>query len=297
MIIVKISSGLGNQLFQYAFAKALSLNRSMEVKIDASNFDYWPKNITPRKFSLSNFNISLDLADKKDFREIGVPYPGNHSIGENIYRLIFKLKESLRKNKKIIIDHRLNFNPEMLSVPDNTYILGGWTNYNYFQNIKDDLYKELTLKKDFGPKAQKLHNQIESSESVSVHIRRSDYLKYSRKFVILDEKYYQEAVNNIKDRISNPIFYIFSDDIEYVQNNYSEIFGQSAIYLSGQGIEDEEELMLMSKCKHNIIANSTFSWWAAWLNQNSSKIIVAPHKYRTDNKEMEDFLPSDWISI
>jgi len=299
MIIVKISGGLGNQLFQYALAKAIEQKRGLEVKLDTSFFNLPAGSITPRKFLLDKFNISLKIAKREDFHKIGVPYPTDKTLKENLRRLIFKLIEffKTKQNKKIIIDHNLNFNEATLNIPDNRYISGSWTNQKYFINIKNILQKELCPKFTIGSATKKILDNIIKTNSVGIHIRRSDYLKYTHKFVILTEKYYDRAVQLIKEKESEPIFFIFSDDITYVKKNYANIFGDTTVYVSGKNITDYEEFWLLSKCKHNIIANSTFSWWGAWLNNNSNKMIVAPNQYRTDNKDMSGFIPSEWISI
>lgn len=299
MIIIKIASGLGNQLFQYAFAKSLTQKTDIEIKIDTSCFDLPKNTITPRPFLLDKFKISLQIADRNDFKKIGVPYPADRTFKENIRRVVFKLKEFFRtkRNRKIIINHNLNFNESMFNIPDNSYVSGAWTNENYFNNIRTIIGEEFSPKFDLGSKSKELMSEIQNSNSISVHIRRGDYLRYTHKFKILSEDYYNGAVKLIKEKVKNPMFFIFSDDINYVKENYSKIFGSNSVYVSGQNIPDYEELYLMNNCKHNIIANSTFSWWGAWLNHNNNKIVIAPKQYRQDDKEMSDFIPKSWISI
>lgn len=299
MIIVKISGGLGNQLLQYAFAKSLEQKRQIQVKIDASIFKLPTKNITPRIFLLDKFNINLQTAEKNDFHKIKVPYGADRSLKENIYRAVFKFREFLRprNRKKIIIYHKRDFNELIFNSPDNSYISGVWTNQKYFIDIKETLIKEITPKFPLSDKSKKLLLKINGANSASIHIRRDDYLKHLYKLVLLSDDYYRKAVDAIKKKTKNPLFFVFSDDIEYVKTNYGKIFGADVIYVSGENIPDYEELWLMSRCKHNIIANSTFSWWGAWLNQNPDKIIIAPSQYTSDNTDISDFFPREWIII
>lgn len=298
MIIIKISGGLGNQLFQYAFGKALQQRRNIQVKIDTSSFKQ-KSGITPRQFLLDRFNISLEIATCDDFKKIRVPYPADKTIKENIYRIIFKIQESFRTNstRKIIVDHRLNFNKSMFNISDNSYVSGVWTNEKYFKDISNILKNEFTPKFTFSNETQNLLSQINTKNSVSVHIRRGDYLKYAHKFKILSDQYYKDAIKLMNEKEIGSRFFVFSDDIDYVKSKYADIFGRDTVYVSRLNITDYEEIWLMSRCKHNIIANSTFSWWGAWLNNNSQKIIVAPDQYRNDDKDTSDLMPLRWIRV
>lgn len=298
MIIVKISGGIGNQLFQYCFAKSLEIKKRVKVKIDNSCYYLKTKTITPRQYQLDKFKISLDLAGQNDFHEVGIPYPLNRHISENIFRSVFRIQEFFRpfNLKKITVEHGLTFNDSIFLKRDNCYISGNWTDPRYFFDISEILQKELSLKDKTSEKTQIFFSGIKNSNSISVHIRRGDYLRYSHKFKILDQRYYNQAVKKIEEKIKNPIYYIFSDDVDYVKNNYQNIF-KKAIYISGNNIFDHEELWLMSQCKNNIIANSTFSWWGAWLNNNPEKIVIAPKKYRNDNKDITGLFPKKWIIL
>lgn len=299
MIIIKVSGGLGNQMFQYAFAKALEQRRNILVKLDTSNFKISSKGITPRTFLLDKFNTTLPIATQEDFHKIKIPYPTKRGIKENIFRIFFRIEEFFRssKSKKIIINHNLDFNRELFTVNDNSYVSGVWTNSNYFTEIKDIILKEITPHFTLSKVAEKILSDIKNTNSVSIHIRRGDYLKYTHKFILLTDDYYEEAIELLKKKENDLTFFVFSDDINYVKENYGRLFGEKIIYVSDQGIKDCEELWLMSRCRHNIIANSTFSWWGAWLNQNTNKIVIAPKQYRADDKDMPGFYPQNWIEI
>lgn len=295
MIIIKISGGLGNQLFQYALAKSLEDIKKLKVKIDVSNFKI-VSGVTKRNFCLDKFNITLQTAEAIDFKNIGVPYP----LSKNkINKLMFKVQEFFRtkSKKKVLIEHDLNYKKSIFNTIDNRYICGSWTSPKYFYNVKNDLIKEIKPNFKMSNSLKETLIQIKRNNSVSIHIRRGDYIKYQHKFEILSLDYYKKAIEIIKNKIKDPLFFIFSDDITYVKENFKNFFNKNIIYVSDNKFNDYEELWLMKSCKNNIIANSTFSWWAAWLNQNPNKIIIAPSKYRSDNKSIDDLIPESWIKI
>lgn len=295
MIIIKISGGLGNQLFQYALAKSLENIRKLEVKIDVSNFKII-SGVTKRDFCLDKFNITLKIAEATDFKKINVPYPLSNN---KITKIIFKVLEFFRtkSKKKILVEHDLNYKKSIFNTIDNRYICGSWTSPKYFYNVKNDLIKEIKPNFKISSDLEENLIQIIKENSVSIHIRRGDYIKYQHKFNILPLDYYKKAIEIIKDKIKDPVFFIFSDDINYVKENFEHFFNKNVVYVSDNKFNDYEEFWLMKSCKNNIIANSTFSWWAAWLNENPDKIIIAPSKYRSDNKSMDDLIPDGWIKI
>jgi hypothetical protein len=159
------------------------------------------------------------------------------------------------------------------------------------------MIEEISLKNQASEFFKKTLSRLESSNAVSLHIRRGDYVddvknKYLLTFGL---EYYNEAVSYIKQTVVDPVFYIFSDDIDWAKNNLK--IGE-AIFVSSPDIKDYEELVLMSKCKHNIIANSSFSFWGAWLNQNFNKIVIAPKKWSNKFvKQYSNIAPPDWIRL
>lgn len=261
MIIIKIKGGLGNQLFQYSHGRELMITDKKQVIFDTSFFNSNSKD-TSRPFLLSKFNIpeSIIFINKE----------------ENYFKeLIQKLYSKLSGN------------------------YGFFQSELYFKEIESVLRKELTLKIPLSSSAQEFANQItQTQNSVSIHIRRGDYVSNTsanKHHGTCGLEYYKHAISKIKESIESPTFFIFSDDIEWVKEN---LHVENAIYVSNPILTECEELMLMSYCSHNIIANSTFSWWGAWLNQNPSKIVIAPQKWlNTDISKQPDIIPSTWIQI
>jgi len=283
MIIIKIKGGLGNQLFQYAFARFLSLQKDIEVKID--NGINTNKNDTYRQYSLNNFNITLSLASREEVLKAKYPL----GIISKIWR-ITKIK--------ILKVHNVGWNKNIINSKE-SYMDGYWQSYKYLDPIRSILLKEISLKEPIKNKYKELLNQISNTDSVSIHIRRGDYVndpKTKAAHYTFGLEYYQEAVKIIAGKIPAPTFFVFSDDIEWVKKNFKSIF--PTIYVSNAQIKDHEELMIMCECKNNIIANSSFSFWGAWLNKNPNKIVIAPKKWNNIYpKKYKDLLPKEWIQI
>ena len=285
MIIVKLIGGLGNQLFQYSLGRKLSIKNNDILKMDLSDFT----KDNPRSYSLGHFNIVENFAKKEDVAKLNK---------KGLSRVFEKIKPYYKRS--VIKYKGYDFDPNILELSGNFYLDGYWQSEKYFQDIKNIIRKEITLKEPSPSKYSELTSNIKNSNSVSIHIRRGDYItnkKFSKVYNLLDEKYYQSAVRFIAEKINDPIFFIFSDDINWVKQNlnvpYPKIFVSDA-----NGMKDYEELILMSLCKHNITANSSFSWWGAWLNENTDKIVISPDKWFNDKiGNAKDLIPPDWIRL
>lgn len=283
MIIVKTFGGLGNQLFQYAFARYYGISKKENVKLD-NGFNL-NKHDTYRQYSLNNFNIALDIANKDEVLSAKYPY-GPFS---KLMRLI---------RWKMLGKYNIDFDKNILN-SKLKYFEGYWQNYKYLGPVRETLLKELTLKESIEEKFSKLLISMSETNSVSIHIRRGDYVnnpKTKEAHCTFGLEYYTDAIKLITSKINQPSFFIFSDDIDWAKNNLAIDFPTT--FVSNPNIKDYEELVLMSKCKNNIIANSSFSFWSAWLNQNPNKIVIAPKKWNNKFvKEYEDMLPTEWLKI
>lgn len=293
MIIVKITGGLGNQLFQYAFGKYLSVKLNTELKFDIQT-NYDSSNFTNRSVGLANFNIKLNLASKNEIDEF--KYFNNKLFARIERKFVQKLAFL---NRSYMVQNSLNPQKNIVKFRNNCYYDGYWQSEDYFKQIANILQQE--LKSNFNPVLSEpnryLLNEIRNSESVSIHVRRGDYISIQLNnslFSICSLKYYEEAINYIKRKIKNPLFFVFSDDIEWAKEN---LRGDNFIFVTGN--EPADDMYLMSLCEHNIIANSTFSWWGAWLNKNSEKIVIAPKQWYNGklNKSTKDLIPAEWIRI
>ena len=254
-MIIRLTGGLGNQLFQYTYGRSLSIEKNEELFLDTS----WYKGRISRYFMLDLYNV--------------------HARKASWFRRVLNKKEILQD------------------------LDGSWHNEKFFKENEETIRKELTLKNPLSPHAQDFLKQIQSTNSVSLHLRGGDYVRGNKSSYhgTCSREYYEEAVRRIRETNPDVHFFIFTDDLPWAREHI-EFPTPHTIVSGNQSLPDEEELALMSACKHNIIANSTFSWWAAWLNPNKSKIIVAPKKWFADETANEKsgasgILRASWIQI
>lgn len=297
MIIVLLKAGLGNQLFQYATGRALSIKLQTELKIDLTFYD---NPINSRLLRLDIFSLPYSIAQNTEIKKFK-----NKTSNYLIRKLNTLGLELYSYNKPSHI-----FEKDLLSIVnyEKDYYIEGWfADQCFFKEyrplILKDLNNETLISRNYNP----VLYLIENTNSVSVHIRRGDYLLLDY-FYDLPIDYYLKAIGLLRKKINNPNFFFFSDDISWVKKSFAHIDnsffveGCNVSDQQGRNISDLSELMLMKKCKHNIIANSTYSWWGAWLNTNKEKIIIAPKKWfndiRAEKKYQEgSIVPNNWIKI
>ena len=285
MIRLLLSGGLGNQMFQFAAAKSLSLKTSLELSIDTQLLEKKTK-ATKRDYDLDIFKIEniigTKLSDKIFIRGFLILNKINISAD--------KLFDIFKDEKAQIFDKRFS------SIDKSILLYGYFQNENYFKDISDQLRVCFSFKAPLNGKNEELNILIQNNNAVSIHIRRCDYLSQNSNQNVLELEYYKKAVRFIASKIDNPYFIIFSDDMTWVKNNLE--LGYNHLYVDwNQGKESYIDMQLMSLCKHNIIANSTFSWWGAWLNKNIDKLVVAPNKwYKKDTSDNypDGFVPNGW---
>lgn len=273
MIIVRIWEGLGNQLFQYAYARSLQQRINIPVYLDIrhnnrGDLPFEQKDIVQRRLGLQHFNISMKMIKTDKISSLRC-LNGAGLMDKAGYSFLMK-----NIGKWSIVDDeaaKCSINSDILYPSDNTYISAHCVNKGYYIGSRDILLQELQLKRSL-KLSPALKELMEKRNTVSIHIRLTDYLITPD--VVCRQEYYDKAIQFIKDRIENPYFMIFTDDPVMARDRYQ--FGDNAYWVSEDGYADYEELMLMSNCKHNIIAQSTFGYWGAWLNQNQEKLIVAP---------------------
>lgn len=291
--IIKLNGGLGNQMFQYAFACALQNKFATDIKFDFSYFEDVKSNeeVTTRKFELGVFSFDYEEATKEDLANIRKP--GFESKLKNTIAKkspkVFGINYVREKNntaydKSLLKDYYL-------------YFEGYFQNEKYFKQIRNDLIKKFSLKEPLDEQNQSVLNQIKETNSISIHIRRGDYvtLDYVNKIHgVCPIEYYKKAIEYIANKVESPHFFIFSDDIKWVIENLKIEYPYTVVdFNQDKGWLD---MNLMKQCKHNIIANSSFSWWGAWLNENPKKIVVAPKKW-TAKKQKCDIVPKNWTKL
>lgn len=289
MIIVKLDGGLGNQMFQYAFGKNFSILYKIPLKLDISSlFEY-------RKYEIDIFNLDDDIATKEDMLLFD---RRNLSL---IEKVIFKIKHGFSKPLFLLEKEDDELFSLPAKAPKNILIWGHWQKEQYFKNIEKVIRRDFSFPEITGEANQTFKRLIVRTNSVSVHIRRGDYLLEQNNKVhgIMPLKYYLEAIQYIRERTDNPVFYIFSDDTEWVKENLT-IEGEVYFITGNENNLSYVDMQLMSCCKHNIIANSSFSWWGAWLNNYSDKIVIAPSQWFSDpakNSLHKNIVPKEWIKL
>lgn len=297
MLTVKLSGGLGNQFFQYAFASSINKNNEPIVVIYQSKTD---ETHAERNLSISKFCIPENTVFKRSAENIENPLlyrlviinskifnrinPNDDSGKKKISKIEFQINNLL--GYCIQKDHRYFF-PKYKK---NLYIEGMWHNPIYVEDNYDNICRYYCLKDEYITHELKSRiNKVTSSESVCVHVRRGDYLS-ARGFNVLTLGYYKKSIDNLRKKLFNPQFFIFSDDIEWCKHN---ITGDDIIYIDN-GFEDYQDFELMRNCKHFIISNSTFSWWAAYLGQAENKTVITPDIWFDNNPKKQMNLPG-WI--
>jgi hypothetical protein len=285
--------GLGNQLFQYAIARSVALKRGDVLKLDATYFDEFKAH---GGFRLNAFCIDAPLATIKEIKRLA---PRSRLLHRLARKGIFHYKK-----KSFCIEKRTeesHFAPRVFDYKNDVYLSGYFCNEGYFADIRAVLLDDLKLLTPISKAAQAYLEQIKSSNGVSVHVRlgdiKNDCHKIGAKSVIgevrkpmLSVEYYKNAIQRAREIQRDPIFFIFSNDIAWCKANLG--FITNAVFID-QTQNELEDLELMRNCKLNIIANSTFSYWAAWLNINDGKRAIAP-KIWYENWRGYDPCPSDW---
>jgi Glycosyl transferase family 11. len=302
MIIVKIKGGLGNQLFQYATGRALSMKYNTELKVDLSFFENPKYN---NVFRLNRFNLPLTIVKTDEYKHL-LNKESRTIFSRIIKRLGLRIQPYF-KDTHVIETEVLKLLNGYKNKSSNYYVEGWLADENYFNDYRKIVLKDFNADNILNNDNLSLMEEIRRTNSVAVHIRRGDYLT-NNYFNNLPVLYYQKAIDLLSKKICNPLFYFFSNDIDWVKEEFSSL--TNAIFVDKNSeiesvyttIGDIEDLMLMRSCHHQIIANSTFSWWGAWLNENPDKIVIAPQKWFADfkaqnNYEKGNFIPQNWVKI
>ncbi|MGE5402747.1 MAG: alpha-1,2-fucosyltransferase [Ignavibacteriales bacterium] len=291
MIIVKLKGGLGNQMFQYAMGRMLAIKNNTSLKLDISEFENKQilSHVTLRSYDLSHFNIVEEIATKEEIYAIA-------KISNNIIsKIINKVKPT--KYKCFVAEKKYGYDSRYLDISRNTYIDGYWQSTKYIDSIRDILRNEFTLREPLCGLYKDIANKITSTNSVSLHIRRGDYVSNkvnSQIYNVCDPGYYSSAMEYINKKVSNPQYFVFSDDPEWVKENIKT----RDMFIVDENSINYIDLYLMSLCKHNIIANSSFSWWGGWLNSFKEKIVIAPEVwFKKPSYNIKDLMPSSWIKL
>ena len=291
MIVVRLNGGLGNQLFQYATGRALAQRNSTKLLLDSFDLSRKSQKISSRTFELTHFNYDAELIVK--------PVPKYALRAPNLFWKLSKYKFWNR-----FFEQHAGFNVEVLNLPDNSYLSGYWQSYKYFEGIDQELMQELAPKRALSVHNQNISESININNSVALHVRRGDYVSLEsaiKHHGALTIEYYKAAIDEVYKLIENPIFYVFSDDPAWCASNLP-LLTPNVIHISHNlGVDSWQDLILMSLCHHQIIANSSFSWWGGWMADQRygiDRVVIAPKNwFVVDSNNAADRFPTHWRLI
>ena len=291
MIIVKLQGGLGNQMFQYAFGKYLSEKHNTQLKLDLHDLlDRTKKSEHHvfRDYDLDIFNLEAQFASGEEVRKL-TRWTNNTLLNKACNRLFGKKKTN-------IVEPHTHFSQTIFQSPANVYLEGYWQSEKYFKPIEQQIRQCFQVKEELSSQAKDLLGTIQATNSVCVNIRRGDFV-VNKYHSVCDEQYYIAAEKIMCSKVQNPHFYVFSDEIEWCMENLK--FSVPVTFVTHQyaGKKFQDYFRLMSACKHFIIPNSSFAWWATWMNDNKEKVVVAPKKWVSDETKKFDIHLDNWITI
>lgn len=293
MIVSRLIGGLGNQMFQYAVGRALAGHMHTPLLLDVSGFVHYDL----RRYELDGFNIKAKPASEEELARLGVKAGVKPSMYERAMR-----KLGIRREPSILREASFTYDARIETVEAPLYLDGYWQSERYFAAIRPQLLQEFSLKDSWGSANDALAEQIglAGDGAVSLHVRRGDYVNNAQTAQyhgVCSLDYYRQAVAYIVARVAAPHFFVFSDDHAWVSENLDTGCPTTFVQTNSpdQGIFD---MALMKTCRHHIIANSSFSWWGAWLNANDEKIVVAPQRWFNEaSKDTSDLIPAGWVRL
>jgi hypothetical protein len=293
MIISMLKGGMGNQMFQYAAAFALANRHQTQLKLDIHYLLDKSKRYfrhTYREYALDVFNIRAEIASPREISQFTIPRIGN--------KYFYHLKKRIFKSYNVFEESNVHSQQEFFNIPNSAYLDGFWQNASYIRDIRPLLIKEFSLKEPLPEYCTDMFNKIKNSNSVCVVFRRGDYVNHPE-LDITQLSYYHAAIDFYQKRNEKLTYFIFSDDIPWCKANFAkrdvEIVFVDQMYT---GPKAQYYLQLMIACKKYIIPNSTYPWWAAWLNDDQGKVVIAPKKwFRSQTVNINPIVPNDWITL
>ena len=286
MVIVRLIGGLGNQMFQYALGRALALRHGVPVKLDIGGFEQYKVH----GYCLNRLRIVEQYARPDEVRAIKLP-----GALPRILNRLFGLAPN-----GWVREAAFHFDPTVMVLRPPLYLEGYWQSEKYFAAVRDVIRGEFTIRDSLNSQNRAVEERISNCNSVALHVRRGDYVSNPRTNAVhgvCGVEYYQRAAQLIGERIPRPEFFIFSDDPEWAKANLRLSFPSTVVNLNDAS-RSHWDLHLMSRCRHQIIANSSFSWWAAWLNGEASKIVIAPRRwFKQSDANTADLIPAGWLRV
>lgn len=293
MVFVKLKGGLGNQMFQYAAGKALSEHLKTKLKIELSHFIENPEQVdvfVARPYALNIFPNIIE-------RTVVLSKKTEHRIYKKLRNIFIK------RIVQIYNEASMAFDPLFFKLKSPVILEGFFQNQDYFINFEEIIRHSFEFPSiQVHDKNFEILSNIETENSISVHVRRGDYLNnlILQYHGVCEKDYYIMAIERISVKLESPFFYFFSDDPGWVKTNLMPFVSNGRIVQGNTEKNSWKDMMLMSYCKHNILSNSSFSWWSAWLNSNRNKTVIAPKNWFANEKlkeQAKDICPDSWIRI
>ena len=287
MIVVRLCGGLGNQLFQYATGRRLADSRGAELVLDLAWYERTPSFNTPRKYELDRYPVRARTTTATE----------DWSCRLHGVRLLRSVP--IVRRWRNFRERSFDFDPSVLSLPDDTYLDGYWQSDRYFADVSDAIRVEATPRSPAGTQDRRVGEAIAATSAVSVHVRRGDYVSQRAAAAFhgtCSPDYYRAALAMIVRHVPNPHFFVFSDDVDWARRHIAPL--GPIVFVDHNGPDAAfQDLRLMASCKHHVIANSSFSWWGAWLNPQTDKVVVAPKLWFADGRSTPTLMPSTWIRL
>jgi hypothetical protein len=300
LVVVRLAGGLGNQMFQYAAGFALALRRGVELKVDLSWFGQHGRD-TRRQFELDAFPIGAGVATPQDLAQFGRARRSRWPI--QVTQILSRFPQApgwLGRDRAGYRERHFHFDPRVLDLEPPVYLDGYWQSERYFADFADAVRMEFTPRKPLEPENAALAARVDGVHAVALHVRRGDYVlnpTTNRYHGTCEPQYYCNAVDYIAQRVAEPHLFVFSDDPQWVRSNLHFAIPTTFVDVNSpqRGYRD---MQLMALCRHHIVANSSFSWWGAWLSTWRQKIVVAPERWFNDDSiNTRDLVPEGWVRL
>lgn len=284
MIAVRLIGGLGNQMFQYAAGRALADRLDTELVLDARIFVRYKLHA----YGLEQFAVRARAGTSADFAR----WP-------EWMRLPSRIAGVVGFRTRWYLEPRFAYDPLWPSLGDNLLVDGHFQSEKYFATIAPALRADFAPRAPLSPTNASIAAIARDCESVMIHVRRGDYVTDATTLKvhgICSPAYYASSIRVLRERVASPRFFVFSNDMAWARANLP--LGDDAIFIEGNAKEPEMDVHLMAQCRHHIIANSSFSWWGAWLGESPSQIVIAPDPWFDDlSLTTADLIPAKWMRI
>lgn len=289
MIIVRIIGGLGNQMFQYAAGRSLSARFNVPLKVDLR----WMERYRQREYLLDRFELPVEKMTISDrLRFTWFPFRRNPPF-------LF-IKAIRRLNSLVYMEQSLSYDPDFIGLGPDRFLFGYFQSYRYFEGFEELIHQDFSYEPDLSIYEREWVNMVDEQDSTAIQFRRGDFVTdpaTNRSIGTCPMDYYERAVSRIRSKNRNAPLIVFSDEIAWCKKNLSF---KNMAFVERKGGTPLDDMFLAARCKHIILANSSFSWWSAWLNMNPDKIVIAPEQWFRDenlNRQASSLFPASWICL